>query len=145
MYSPWPQPHTQRQRPALLPMFCAKRSRIQQQSLEIKVFRTTQVHGGSSSLNCVCRGILITGMLLQWSLTFLSCSLSPFLQLFSSIQQLWLPAAPGPELSLLGKTGSSSSIWQGSSFCSFPSSFLTSPINGDLFFRMHFSFFPSFS
>lgn len=67
--------HTQRQRAALLPVVCAKRNIIQQQSLDAEVFQSAQVHGDSYLLKHVHHGISVTGMHLQWNLTFLSCSM----------------------------------------------------------------------
>lgn len=70
------------------------------------------VHGDSSFLNCMCRGISITDMFLQWSLTFLSCSLSPILQVSSGVRQFNRSQLFQDQNCLfLSKTNGSSSIW----------------------------------
>lgn len=58
-----------------------------------------------------------------------------------SIPRFWVPAVSGSEQTLLGKASSFSNVCQESGFCSFLCSLLTSLINGNLFHRMHFSFF----
>lgn len=106
--------HTWRQRLALLPTVCAKRSRIHQQTAgdwgilddpAIWIFflnrHFTNCHVPATESHS------------------LSCSLSPFLSVIISVQRGWVLAAPGPELWLLGDASSSKAIWQGSAFFSF--------------------------
>lgn len=139
MYFSWP--HAQRQRLAFLSKVCAKKSRIQHQNLETKTLPYLGILECLSSCP-VCAG---TFQQLARSCCLLSlfCSAScPLLFRVSfSIPRFWVPAASGSEQTLLGKASSFSNICQESGFCSFLCSLLTSLINGNLFYRMHFSFF----
>lgn len=121
-------------------LVCAKRSRIQHQNLETNTLHylgileclssCTLCVGAFQQLACSCYGVSL--------FCSVSCPLPS--RVSFSIPRFWAPAAPGSEPSLLGKASSFSSTWQDSSSCSFPCSLLISLINGNLYFRKHFSF-----